>query len=82
MTSEDLFGFSTKQGFEGYDELPPEKRNKSGEYSSGPKNRELLNRMNRKYLHKLGGCRPTSRVSGAAGVFLFTSPMPGDTLPV
>ena len=53
MTSEGLFDFCHKKGFEGYGELPPEKRNKPGEYSSGPKNRELLNRTNRKYLHKL-----------------------------
>ncbi|MCK8517711.1 HFX_2341 family transcriptional regulator domain-containing protein [Methanoculleus sp. 7T] len=62
MTSEDLFGFFHKQGFEGYDELPPEKRNKSGEYSSGPKNRELLNRMNRKYLHKLEAAGYITRI--------------------
>lgn len=62
MTSEDLFGFFHKQGFEGYDELPPEKRNKSGEYSSGSKNRELLNRTNRKYLYKLEAAGYITRI--------------------
>ncbi len=62
MTSEDLFGFFHKQGFEGYDELPPEKRNKSGEYSSGSKNRELLNRANRKYLYKLEAASYITRI--------------------
>ena len=62
MTSEDLFGFFHKQGFEGYDELPPEKRNKSGEYSSGSKNRELLNRTNRKYLYKLEAASYITRI--------------------
>ena len=52
MTSKDLFDFFHEKGFEGYDELPA-KKNKSGGYSSGPKNRELLNKTNRKYLHKL-----------------------------
>ncbi len=62
MTSEDLLDFCHMKGFEGYDKLPPEKKNKSGEYSSGPKNRELLNRTNRKYLHKLEAAGYITRI--------------------
>jgi len=62
MTSEDLLDFCHMKGFEGYDKMPPEKKNKSGEYSSGPKNRELLNRTNRKYLHKLEAAGYITRI--------------------
>ena len=62
MTSEDLLDFCHMKGFEGYDKLPPEKKNKSGEYSSGPKNRELLNRTNRKYLHNLEAAGYITRI--------------------
>ena len=50
MTSKDLFDFFHEKGAEGYTDLP---RTKDGEYVSGSKNRELLNKTNRKYLHKL-----------------------------
>jgi len=52
MTSKDLFTLFQKKGIEGYKHLP-DKENKSGEYVSSSLNRELLNRTNRKYLHKL-----------------------------
>jgi len=62
MTSEDLLDFCHMKGFEGDDKLPPEKKNKTGEYSSGPKNREILNRTNRKYLHKLEAAGYITRI--------------------
>ena len=62
MTSENLFDFFHKKGFEGYDELPAKKKNRSGEYKSGSKNRELLNRTNRKYLHKLEAAGYITRI--------------------
>ncbi len=52
MTSKDLFTFFHKKGIEGYMYLP-EKEDKSGGYVSSSLNRELLNKTNRKYLHKL-----------------------------
>ncbi len=53
MTSKDLFDFFHEKGIEGYEKLPAKKRKESDEYSSGPKNRELLNKTNRRYLHRL-----------------------------
>lgn len=59
MTSGDLFKFFHEKGIEGYKDLP-DKRN--GEYIPGSKNRELLNKTNRKYLHKLETAGYTTRI--------------------
>jgi len=61
MTSKDLFTFFHKKGIEGYKYLP-EKEDKSGGYVSGSLNRELLNRTNRKYLHKLEAAGYITRI--------------------
>jgi hypothetical protein len=61
MTSEDLFTFFHEKGVEGYKFLP-EKEDKSGGYVSSSLNRELLNRTNRKYLHKLEAAGYITRI--------------------
>ncbi len=61
MTSKDLFTFFQKKGIEGYKDLP-EKEDKSGGYVSSSLNRELLNRTNRKYLHKLEAAGYITRI--------------------
>ncbi len=61
MTSKDLFTFFHKKKVEGYKFLP-EKEDKSGGYVSSSLNRELLNRTNRKYLHKLEAAGYITRI--------------------
>ena len=61
MTSKDLFTFFHEKGVEGYKFLP-EKEDKSGGYVSSSLNRELLNRTNRKYLHKLEAAGYITRI--------------------
>jgi len=61
MGSKDLFTFFHKKGIEGYKHLP-EKEDKSGGYVSSSLNRELLNRTNRKYLHKLEAAGYITRI--------------------
>lgn len=50
MRSRDLFIYFHQIGVDGYEELPSEKK---GDFVSGRKSRELLNRTNRNYLYKL-----------------------------
>ena len=61
MTSKDLFTFFHKKEVEGYKFLP-QKEDKSGGYVSSSLNRELLNRTNRKYLHKLEAAGYITRI--------------------